>query len=88
MGFLEKLQARYELFKLEQRYTKRKRRTTFVSEAYYADGEYHYGPPPVPNSPRSPVSSTSTGGSWGHSASVSGGGRNNRHSVIGVFGKK
>jgi len=44
MGFFEKLHAKIELFKLEQRYTKRSRRTTFVCDAYYVDGEYIYGP--------------------------------------------
>ncbi|KAG0642821.1 hypothetical protein HOY80DRAFT_1035380 [Tuber brumale] len=42
MGFFDKLQSKIELFKLEQRYTKRKRRTTFISEAQYIDGEYVY----------------------------------------------
>ncbi|KAH8151570.1 uncharacterized protein LAJ45_04191 [Morchella importuna] len=42
MGFFDKLHAKYELYKLEQRYTKRKRRTTFISDAKYVDGEYVY----------------------------------------------
>jgi len=46
MGFMNKLQSKLELFKLEQRYTKRSRRTTFISEAYYVDGEYVYELPP------------------------------------------
>ena len=34
-----------ELFRLERRYTtRRSRRTTFISEAQYVDGEYVYGP--------------------------------------------
>ncbi|EWC45543.1 hypothetical protein DRE_05401 [Drechslerella stenobrocha 248] len=44
MGVWEKLSAKIELFKLEQRYTKRSRRTTFICDAYYIDGEYIYGP--------------------------------------------
>ncbi|KAK6349906.1 hypothetical protein TWF696_006166 [Orbilia brochopaga] len=44
MGILDKLSAKIELFKLEQRYTKRSRRTTFICDAYYIDGEYIYGP--------------------------------------------
>ncbi|KAF1973392.1 hypothetical protein BU23DRAFT_464995 [Bimuria novae-zelandiae CBS 107.79] len=40
MGFFEKLQARLELYRLEQRYTRREKRTTFVSDAQYVDGEY------------------------------------------------
>lgn len=42
MGFFDKLNAKLELFKLEQRYTRRKRRTTFISDAIYVDGEYVY----------------------------------------------
>ncbi|RVD80849.1 uncharacterized protein DFL_008736 [Arthrobotrys flagrans] len=44
MGIFEKLSQKIELFKLEQRYTKRSRRTTFICDAYYIDGEYIYGP--------------------------------------------
>ncbi|KAF3906558.1 hypothetical protein ABW20_dc0107883 [Dactylellina cionopaga] len=44
MGIFDKLSAKIELFKLEQRYTKRSRRTTFICDAYYIDGEYVYGP--------------------------------------------
>ncbi|KAJ4303395.1 hypothetical protein N0V90_002288 [Kalmusia sp. IMI 367209] len=40
MGFFEKLQARLELYRLEQRYTRRDKRTTFISDAQYVDGEY------------------------------------------------
>ncbi|KAF2800616.1 hypothetical protein K505DRAFT_228446 [Melanomma pulvis-pyrius CBS 109.77] len=40
MGLIEKLQARLELYRLEQRYTRREKRTTFVSDAQYVDGEY------------------------------------------------
>lgn len=35
----------FELYKLEQRYTKRKRRTTFISDAIYV--EYALPPPPA-----------------------------------------
>ncbi|KAH8595253.1 hypothetical protein B0O99DRAFT_687095 [Bisporella sp. PMI_857] len=45
MGLFELLQQRIELFRLEQRYTRRRnRRSTFVSEAQYVDGEYVYSP--------------------------------------------
>ncbi|KAF8468929.1 hypothetical protein BDZ91DRAFT_792703 [Kalaharituber pfeilii] len=53
MGFFDKLNARLELFKLEQRYTKRKRRTTFISDAIYVDGEYVYADSPKLSSPTS-----------------------------------
>ena len=36
------LRAGIELFRLEQRYTRRKHRSAFVSEAQYVDGEYIY----------------------------------------------
>ncbi|KAH7409979.1 hypothetical protein DE146DRAFT_751696 [Phaeosphaeria sp. MPI-PUGE-AT-0046c] len=42
MGIFEKLQARLELYRLEQRYTRREKRTTFYSDAQYVDGEYVY----------------------------------------------
>jgi hypothetical protein len=46
MGLIEKLQARLELYRLEQRYTRREKRTTFISEAQYVDGEYVYASAP------------------------------------------
>ncbi|EMC95577.1 hypothetical protein BAUCODRAFT_43729, partial [Baudoinia panamericana UAMH 10762] len=42
MGLLESLRAKYELYRLEQRYTRREKRTTFISGAQYVDGEYVY----------------------------------------------
>ncbi|KLU85574.1 hypothetical protein MAPG_04597 [Magnaporthiopsis poae ATCC 64411] len=57
-GFIERIQAKIELFRLEQRYTKRRnRRSTFVSNAVYVDGEYVY------NTPTSTGSSTTSAGS-------------------------
>jgi len=45
MGLIELLNQKLELFRLEQRYTRRRnRRSTFVSEAQYVDGEYIYSP--------------------------------------------
>ncbi|KAK8066391.1 hypothetical protein PG997_013138 [Apiospora hydei] len=39
-SFLEKIQAKIELYRLEQRYTRnRNRRSTFISNAVYVDGE-------------------------------------------------
>ncbi|KAJ4321188.1 hypothetical protein N0V94_003028 [Neodidymelliopsis sp. IMI 364377] len=55
MGLIEKLQARLELYRLEQRYTRREKRSTFISEAQYVDGEYVYT--------SSPSSSTKTSSS-------------------------
>ncbi|PNS20706.1 hypothetical protein CAC42_2951 [Sphaceloma murrayae] len=50
MGFLTTLRSKYELYRLEQRYTRRETRTTFKSGAVYVDGEYIYqnGPPVSP----------------------------------------
>jgi len=42
MGFIDTLKSRYELYRLEQRYTRRDKRTTFASGAVYVDGEYIY----------------------------------------------
>jgi hypothetical protein len=45
-SLFEKIQAKLELFRLEQRYTRRRhRRSTFVSNAIYVDGEYVYQTP-------------------------------------------
>lgn len=45
-SLLDKIQAKLELFRLEQRYTRRRhRRSTFVSNAVYVDGEYVYQTP-------------------------------------------
>ncbi|KAF3763336.1 hypothetical protein M406DRAFT_323102 [Cryphonectria parasitica EP155] len=45
-GIFERIQSRIELFRLERRYTRhRDRRSTFVSNAIYVDGEYIYQTP-------------------------------------------
>ncbi|CAL5874416.1 uncharacterized protein PFLUO_LOCUS8712 [Penicillium psychrofluorescens] len=70
MGLIDKLQARLELYRLEQRYTRRKNRSTFTTGAQYVDGEYVYSSSGS-NSPTSTVSKHSTG-SWRPSGSGSG----------------
>jgi hypothetical protein len=46
LNILDRIQAKIELFRLEQRYTRRRhRRSTFVSNAIYVDGEYIYNSP-------------------------------------------
>ncbi|KAK4613547.1 hypothetical protein CLAFUW4_08863 [Fulvia fulva] len=70
MGLLDKLRAKYDIYKLEQRYTQRNKRTTFCSNAIYVDGEYQYQP-----SPTSMKSSTS---SFGSSNSKTGSNRKSR----------
>ncbi|CAK3901431.1 Hypothetical predicted protein [Lecanosticta acicola] len=47
MGFMEKLRAKYDIYKLQQRYTRREKRTTFISDARYVDGEYVYNTSPM-----------------------------------------
>lgn len=47
MGIIDNLRAKYEVYRLEQRYTKRDKRTTFASAAQYVDGEYIYRSEPV-----------------------------------------
>ncbi|OLN96190.1 hypothetical protein CCHL11_03226 [Colletotrichum chlorophyti] len=45
-GIIERIQQKIEIFRLEQRYTRRRhRRSTFVSNAVYVDGEYVYQTP-------------------------------------------
>ena len=59
MGLMESLRNKVELYRLEQRYTKREKRTTFISHAQYVDGEYIYA-----GSPTSAKSSSSFGSGW------------------------
>ena len=40
MGFFDNLRQKIEIHRLEQRDTKREKRTTFISTAQYVDGEY------------------------------------------------
>ncbi|KAF2083323.1 hypothetical protein K490DRAFT_69923 [Saccharata proteae CBS 121410] len=49
MGLFEKLQTKLELYRLQQRYTRRDKRTTFISDAVYVDGEYVYSSPSSPS---------------------------------------
>lgn len=60
MKIIDLFNSKLELFRLEQRYTKRRnRRSTFVSEAVYVDGEYIYATPPASPSSSSAASKTS-----------------------------
>lgn len=46
MGVFDRIQSRIEIWRLERRYTRhRERRSTFVSNAIYVDGEYVYQTP-------------------------------------------
>ncbi|PHH84733.1 hypothetical protein CDD83_1478 [Cordyceps sp. RAO-2017] len=56
-GLVDRIRAKLELFRLEQRYTRhRHRRSTFVSNAVYVDGEYVFQ---TPNSTGSSSTSSS-----------------------------
>ncbi|TPX14731.1 uncharacterized protein E0L32_005126 [Thyridium curvatum] len=80
-GLIERIQAKIELFRLEQRYTRRRhRRSTFVSNAVYVDGEYIY------NTPVSTGSSANTSSTTSSSASEKPGKRLNRFSSMPGFG--
>ncbi|KAL3475485.1 hypothetical protein BJX99DRAFT_259430 [Aspergillus californicus] len=72
MGLIEKLQARLEIYRLEQRYARRKHRSTF-SGVQYVDGEYVYSNDS--NSSSGTVSKHSTGSwkshTWGSSSNDS-----------------
>ncbi|KAI0206628.1 hypothetical protein F4808DRAFT_454548 [Astrocystis sublimbata] len=63
MGFLSKIQSRLEIYRLEKRYTRnRHRRSTFISNAQYVDGEYVYQTPTATgSSTNSSTVSTPTG---------------------------
>ncbi|EDN08761.1 hypothetical protein I7I51_00413 [Histoplasma capsulatum] len=69
MGLFEKLHAKLELYRLEQRYARRKHRSTLTMGAQYVDGEYVYtnntgsGYSSAANS-SSTVAKHSTGTSW------------------------
>ncbi|KAJ5898788.1 hypothetical protein N7495_003532 [Penicillium taxi] len=58
LSFFDKLQAKLELYRLEQRYARRKHRSNFSTGALYVDGEYVY------QAPTSPVTKHSTGTHW------------------------
>ena len=61
LNLIERLQAKLELFRLEQRYTRRRsRRSTFVSNAVYVDGEYVYQTPNATGSSTGSGSSNNT----------------------------
>ncbi|KAI1817669.1 hypothetical protein GGS20DRAFT_482781 [Poronia punctata] len=61
MGFLEKLQSKLEIYRLEKRYTRnRHRRSTFVSNAMYVDGEYVFQTPSTTGSSTNSNASAST----------------------------
>lgn len=70
MGLIDSLRSKYELYRLEQRYTRRDKRTTFASGAQYVDGEYIYSP--TPTTTGSTGSGSSTTKSNGFGASVVG----------------
>ncbi|CAN8105450.1 unnamed protein product [Discula destructiva] len=59
MGVIDRIHSRIEIWRLERRYTRhRERRSTFVSNALYVDGEYVYQ---TPNTTGSSYNSASNG---------------------------
>jgi hypothetical protein len=48
MGLSDRLRSYFEHRRIEQRYLNRSKRTAFVSNAQYIDGEYVYNEPPSP----------------------------------------
>jgi len=60
MGLVESLRAKYEIYRLEQKYTRRDKRKTFASGAQYIDGEYVH-------IESSTSSQTTSNKSWGNS---------------------
>ncbi|EEP80593.1 predicted protein [Uncinocarpus reesii 1704] len=69
MSLLDKLHAKLELYRLEQRYARRKNRNTFTTGATYVDGEYVYSNSTGSSSPSSSssiptVSKHGTGSRW------------------------
>lgn len=65
-SIFQKIQKKLELYRLEQRYTRnRNRRTTFISNATYVDGEYVY------NTPTNTGSSTNSSTSSANSSAAS-----------------
>ncbi|KAH6891044.1 hypothetical protein B0T10DRAFT_301183 [Thelonectria olida] len=67
-SLMDRIQAKLELFRLEQRYTRRRhRRSTFVSNAVYVDGEYVYQ---TPNSTGSSTGSSNVNALHGEKAVV------------------
>ncbi|KAG5928722.1 hypothetical protein E4U42_000086 [Claviceps africana] len=56
-SILDRIQAKLELFRLEQRYTRRRnRRSTFQTNAIYVDGEYIFQTPDSTGSSADPSS--------------------------------
>lgn len=66
MGLLSKLHSKIELYRLEQKYTRRKNRSTFTTGAHYVDGEYVYHSD-------GQLSASSTGSTGGSAGSAFGG---------------
>ncbi|KAK3321837.1 hypothetical protein B0H66DRAFT_181843 [Apodospora peruviana] len=64
LNILDRIHAKIELFRLEQRYTRRRhRRSTFVSNAIYVDGEYIYQSPNTTGSSSNTSRTNNSGGS-------------------------
>lgn len=72
MHLMDLIHSKIELFRLEQRYTRRRnRRSTFVSEAQYVDGEYIYSPNSAYSANRSAGNNSSSDSEEEHRTSTS-----------------
>ncbi|KAI6789919.1 hypothetical protein KC332_g8983, partial [Hortaea werneckii] len=64
---IDSLRSKYELYRLEQRYTRRDKRTTFASGAQYVDGEYIYSPTSTTTGSTGTSTGSSSAGKFGAS---------------------
>ncbi|KAI7126163.1 hypothetical protein KC352_g32050, partial [Hortaea werneckii] len=67
---IDSLRSKYELYRLEQRYTRRDKRTTFASGAQYVDGEYIYSPTSTTGSTGTTTTTTTSSSTGKFGASV------------------
>lgn len=87
VNIIERIQAKIELFRLEQRYTRRRhRRSTFVSNAIYVDGEYIYNTPNTTGSSSATASTNASASAAADPSSKPRAGRLNRWSSMTGFG--
>lgn len=81
MGLLAHLRDKLELYKLEQKYTKRTKRSGYVSGAQYVDGEYVYS---ATSLPRGTAPITLKAGPAGYDSAAGGGWMEKRDSTARV----
>jgi len=82
MGLMDSLRSKVEIYRLEQRYTRREKRTTFYSGAQYVDGEYVYDASPTSTKSSSSFGSVRSGKNFMPSVKVTEVFSNNRQSKV------